>query len=47
MRQFSKEMFILNNLLGLHILEEKFIPDVVEKVCQTREFFGELEDLNS
>ena len=35
---FSKELFAVVNLPGLHILEETFIPCVVSKLCETREF---------
>ena len=35
---FSKEMFTLINLPGLHVLEEQFIPDIVKALCQTKEF---------
>ena len=35
---FSREIFTLVNLPGLHVLEEQFIPDIVKALCQTKEF---------
>ena len=45
---FSVEMFLKINLPPMHIMEETFIPEIVEELKQTKEFLrrtGRLEKL--
>ena len=38
-KNFSAEMFLKLNFPPMHILEETFIPEIVEELRQSKEFF--------